>query len=633
MSSRLKEIAEKKGDILSKILKVDLKSLREAKAATRSKRSQSSSSGMDTQVIANIQNRINNPLFSLKIADYELMCGNKVITKMMSKVLECDEKQLKKFCKYINVFKENIKSSPKSIKNKMKPVTKMTLNKLPEELRTQIVQKYMTLFPTKYELRDWIPIDKIHWNELSKNPNAIELIREKIKDENELSPEDLNDLDYRAKIDWVHISNNPNAIELLEEKLKKEQEENIDDEENEYIDYDYEELNPAKINWTNLSLNPSAIGMLNDNKDKIKWDQLSRNKSVGAIELLRKKIRSENNLSREQLEDLPDSKKIEWYNLSENPNAIELLRENIDKIKWDRLSNNLNAIELLRENKKSINWWTLSENPNAIELLSEKIKQEMKMNVKDLNKLDDTKKIDWVYLSGNPNAIELLIANQDKIDWDALSSNPNAIKLLRANQDKIDWGELSSNPNAIELLREHRDKIIWSELSSNPNAIELLIERMNEEKNMSEINIKNKINWSKLSENRNAIELLKANPNKINWANFSKQPFIFEEERVVYTTYAKSPAKSAKAAKASKAGKAAKAGNAKKECPVGKELNPLTKRCIKICEKDKIRDPVTRRCKKKCPVGKELNPLTKRCIKICEKDKIRDPVTGKCKKI
>jgi len=51
---------------------------------------------------------------------------------------------------------------------------------------------------------------------------------------------------------------------------------------------------------------------------------------------------------------------------------------------------------------------------------------------------------------------------------------------------------------------------------------------MNEEKNMSEINIKNKINWSKLSENRNAIELLKANPNKINWANFSKQPFIFE---------------------------------------------------------------------------------------------------------
>jgi hypothetical protein len=79
----------KKGDILSKILKVDLKSLREAKAvsaASRSKRSQSSSSGIDTRVIRNIQNRINNPLFNLTIADYEFMCCNKMITKMMAKV-------------------------------------------------------------------------------------------------------------------------------------------------------------------------------------------------------------------------------------------------------------------------------------------------------------------------------------------------------------------------------------------------------------------------------------------------------------------------------------------------------------------------------------------------------------------
>ena len=41
------------------------------------------------------QNRINNSLFSLTISDYELMCGNNVITKMMSKVLDCDERQLK----------------------------------------------------------------------------------------------------------------------------------------------------------------------------------------------------------------------------------------------------------------------------------------------------------------------------------------------------------------------------------------------------------------------------------------------------------------------------------------------------------------------------------------------------------
>ena len=130
MSTKLREIADKKGDILSKILKIN--------RSKSSISSHSSSSGPKSRVIANIQNRINNPLFELSIADYELMCSNKMITKMMAKVLECDEKQLKNFCKYINVFKENINSSPKSIKNKMKP--KMALYKLPEELRTQIIQ-------------------------------------------------------------------------------------------------------------------------------------------------------------------------------------------------------------------------------------------------------------------------------------------------------------------------------------------------------------------------------------------------------------------------------------------------------------------------------------------------------------
>ena len=136
MSSRLKEISEKKGDILSKILKVDPKSLKVSKIP---KLLRSSSSGPNTKVITNIQETIKNPLFNLSIADYELMCGNKMIIKMMPIVLECDEKQLKKFCKYINVFKENINSSPKSIKNKIK--SKISLNKLPDDLLTKILKE------------------------------------------------------------------------------------------------------------------------------------------------------------------------------------------------------------------------------------------------------------------------------------------------------------------------------------------------------------------------------------------------------------------------------------------------------------------------------------------------------------
>ena len=433
-------LMEKKGKQLSKFLGID--------------------SVPSTRLIATMQARINNPLFKLSMTDYEDMCGNKRMIRMMSKVIGCEEKQLKKFCKYINVFAENIKSSPKSIKNKMKITNSInalkrrgSLHILPDDILEKIVNKYKTLFKIKYKLKDWIPPAKLDWEMLSENPNAIDLLKDNLN-----------------KIDWDALSANSGAIELLK-------------------------ANPDKINWDMLSTNPSAIELLKANLSKIKWRFLSSNSNPEAIELLKKYHYEE----------------IDWLNLSLNP---------------------------------------------------------------------------------NPKAIELLRENQDKIDWPMLSKNPAAIELLKENLEKIDWMWLSANPNpeAIELLKANPEKIFWTYLSENPEA----------------------------------IELLKTNQKKISWTYLSGNPAIFDE---IYTTYTKSPPKLAKSAKASKA------GNATKECPVGKELNPLTKRCIKICEKDKIRDPVTRRCKKKCPVGKEFNPLTKRCIKICEKDKIRDPVTGKCKKI
>ena len=143
MSSKLQEIANTKEKILEKILKIDPKSSKK----TKDKGSNKSSSYPETHVITNIQYTIKSPLFNLSIADYELMCGNEYIIEMMTKVLECNKKQLKKFCKYINVFKENIDSSPKSIKNKMKP--NITLNKLPEDIKIMIVNKYKSIFPKK----------------------------------------------------------------------------------------------------------------------------------------------------------------------------------------------------------------------------------------------------------------------------------------------------------------------------------------------------------------------------------------------------------------------------------------------------------------------------------------------------
>jgi len=368
-------LIEKKGKQLSKFLGID--------------------SAPSTQLIATMQSRINNPLFELSMTDYEAMCGNKMMVRMMSKVIGCEEKQLKKFCKYINVFAENVESSPKSIKNKMKVTNSINASKrkgslsvLPDDILAKIVEKYKTIFNIKYKLKDWIPPKKIVWEILSKNPNAIELLKKNPK-----------------KIDWGGLSKNPNAIELLKK-------------------------NPKKIDWGGLSENPNpeAIELLKANLDNIDW--------------------------------------IAWKSLSinPNPNLIELLKKtNLNELDWRILSSNPYAIELLKENQDKIDWHYLSANPNAIELLKA-----------------NQNKIDWKWLSTNPSqyAIELLKENQDKINWKWLSKNPHpsAIKLLKANPDEIDWLYLSLNPEAIELLKANPDKIEWYWLSENPAIFDEILE-------------------------------------------------------------------------------------------------------------------------------------------------------------
>ena len=81
-----------------------------------------------------------------------------------------------------------------------------------------------------------------------------------------------------------------------------------------------------------------------------------------------------------KLRDWIDIDKLDWNNLSLNPNAIDLLEKNFDKINWYMLSANPNAIHLLEQNQDKINWSSLSFNPNAIHLLEQNID-----------------KIDWLY--------------------------------------------------------------------------------------------------------------------------------------------------------------------------------------------------------------------------------------------
>ena len=88
------------------------------------------------------------------------------------------------------------------------------------------------------KLMHWIDVDKINWDYLSSNPNAIDILKENFE-----------------KISWCRLSLNPNAIEILKENLDK-------------------------INWWCLSSNPNAIDLLKENPDKIDWDCLSENPSI-----------------------------------------------------------------------------------------------------------------------------------------------------------------------------------------------------------------------------------------------------------------------------------------------------------------------------------------------------------------
>ena len=417
MSSRLKEISEKKGDILSKILKVDPKSLKVSKIP---KLLRSSSSGPNTKVITNIQETIKNPLFNLSIADYELMCGNKMIIKMMPIVLECDEKQLKKFCKYINVFKENINSSPKSIKNKIK--SKISLNKLPDDLLTKIVEKYKSLFKVKHVLRDWIPLNKLNWKYLSENPNAIDLLKAN-----------------KHKIVWEILSSNPTAIELLK-------------------------ANRNKINWDLLSknTNPKAIEMLKANREKINWDYLSSNPN--AIELLK---------------DNP--KKINWEKLCENPSIFE--KEFIDDNSYDSEDNEI-VLDSFAKVQDIIHMPFNNEtkNKNLVKSLFKKpIEYESGLNrLKEY--FANTSEQHNIYVNYYHNILRQINAikqhvnfpNLNNFDYKYYNKNKRFYKFdPKFNSDAKENTERQKDAQYIEneVIREFKTIIIYSENNRNSDDI------------------------------------------------------------------------------------------------------------------------------------------------------------------
>ena len=65
----------------------------------------------------------------------------------------------------------------------------------------KIVASY--LVKPKMKLLDWIPFNKIDWDTLSKNPNAIHLLEQNVD-----------------KINWDNFLDNPNIFEIDRKQLK-----------------------------------------------------------------------------------------------------------------------------------------------------------------------------------------------------------------------------------------------------------------------------------------------------------------------------------------------------------------------------------------------------------------------------
>jgi hypothetical protein len=186
--------------------------------------------------------------------------------------------------------------------------------------------------------------------------------------------------------------------------------------------------------------------------------------------------------------------KINYEELSKNPCVhylYDLLEEHIDELNWSELSKNPNAVPFLKKHKKYIDWWYASQNTSLemIDFLEENIKF-----------------IKWSPLSANPNAIKILQKYTNMVDIYMLNINPNAIELLK-KKELIDLKSLCNNHSkeAMEIIESNINNplISFEILSTNPYATDILIKNPE------------KIDWFMAIENENIGELFKAFPEKI----------------------------------------------------------------------------------------------------------------------
>jgi hypothetical protein len=292
-------------------------------------------------------------------------------------------------------------------------------------------------------------IELLDWKELSKNPIAIEILQK---------PE------YRKHIEWEELAGNSAALDLLLDEKETHPEnfhwgnfsanskgfhliadKSLD--EAELIDDALDVIHQAKkLDWGKVSSNRSTkvIQYLKDlHPDKINYGRLSGNPNPLAIEMLRERIIQINSMSKRERKALRYEEKIDWYLLSSNYAAIELLKENMNEIRYDGLSANENAIMLIRNRIKEEKYLRIKA-----KLLEENRKRRKAKLIKEgktskqANALVPPRKsflyenniLNWALINANRKAINILKENQDKIRLDYLLKNPSIFEPDRGNK-------------------------------------------------------------------------------------------------------------------------------------------------------------------------------------------------------
>jgi len=201
----------------------------------------------------------------------------------------------------------------------------------------------------------------INWDNLSKNTGTTSIIS------NELKNNPRNN-----KVNFEYLSNNPYAIVILENPIYYS---NINwkslSSNDKTDDLIINELlqTPTLINFERLSSNTNMkiINILYDDYINnegilINFDKLSSNpNAIKILEFI-------------YFSDIKKRYLINWNNLSNNPSAIKILIDDFEtnygnNINWNNLSSNIKALPILQKElqnnpeSKRINWDILSSNP------------------------------------------------------------------------------------------------------------------------------------------------------------------------------------------------------------------------------------------------------------------------------